>query len=166
MYQGRTTDMDAGLDAGALAAREPAADAKTIHIEEMSIGLERSRETLVTPEMIAAFGAVSGDRNPVHFCETYASGTVFGGVVAHGILSASFISAVIGEQLPGHGAVYLSQDLRFRGPVRPGDLVRARCRVVAIDLEKRRITLDCACHVGDRLVLDGQAKVMAPSLPG
>jgi 3-hydroxybutyryl-CoA dehydratase len=79
------------------------------------------------------------------------------------MLTAALISAVIGEQLPGHGSVYLSQSLRFRAPVRPGDRVEASVSVTAIDHARRRVTLDCRCSVGDRLVLDGEAVVLAPS---
>lgn len=138
-------------------------DVTTLYIEDIHVGLERSREVTVTREMIDAFGAVSGDMNPVHFSEEYASTTIFGGCIAHGILSAGFISAVIGEQLPGHGAIYLGQSLKFRAPVRPGDHVVARCRVAAIDPAKKRLTLECACLVGDKVVLDGEALVLAPS---
>ncbi len=138
-------------------------DATTLYIEEIEIGLERSREVVVTREMIDAFGGISGDMNPVHFSEEYAETTIFGGCIAHGILSAGFISAVIGEQLPGHGAIYLSQSLRFRAPVRPGDKVLARVRVAEINRDRKRLTLECACLVGDKVVLDGEALVLAPS---
>lgn len=136
---------------------------RTIYIEDMSVGLERSRARLVTREDIEAFGRISGDLNPVHFCDDYASKTPFGGVIAHGMLTAGLVSAVIGEELPGHGAIYLGQSLKFRAPVRPGETVMARCRVADILLDKRQLTLDCACLVGDRIVLEGEARVLAPS---
>lgn len=135
----------------------------TIFIEDMTVGMERQRAKTITRGDIEAFGAVSGDRNPVHFCDEYASGTVFGGVVAHGMLSAGLISAVIGEELPGHGAVYLRQTLTFKAPVRPGDLVTATCRVAEIIPEKRRIRLECVCSVDGEPVLEGEALVLAPS---
>lgn len=137
-----------------------------IYIEEMEVGIERTRRKRVTQADIAVFADLSGDYNPVHFCEDYASKSMFGGVIAHGMLSAGLISAVIGEELPGHGAVYLGQTLNFRAPVRPGDLLTARCRVAEVHREKRRIVLDCACFTGenaDLLVLEGQAKVLTPS---
>lgn len=133
-----------------------------LHIDEMTPGLRRSRVTRVTQADIDAFGAVSGDRNPVHYCADYAAGTPFGGVVAHGMLSAALISAVIGEELPGHGAIYLGQTLRFHAPVRPGDDVVAECVVSDVVFEKRRVTLDCACRVGDAVVLSGEATVLVP----
>ncbi|TMV64749.1 MaoC family dehydratase, partial [Thioclava sp. BHET1] len=89
--------------------------------------------------------------------------TLFEGRIAHGMLTAGLISAVIGEQLPGHGTIYLSQTLKFMAPVRPGDEVRALVTVQAIDLARRRVTLDCRCLVGDTVVLKGEALVLAPS---
>jgi len=89
--------------------------------------------------------------------------TIFEGRVAHGMLTASLISSVIGERLPGHGTVYLRQELRFLAPVRPDDVVLAAVEVTAIDHSRRRVTLDCHCAVGDRVVLRGEALVLAPS---
>jgi 3-hydroxybutyryl-CoA dehydratase len=88
---------------------------------------------------------------------------MFQGRIAHGMLTASLISAVVGEQLPGHGTVYLSQNLRFMAPVRPGDLLEAFVKVAAIDHAKRRVTLETHCMVGNTLVLKGDALVLAPS---
>ncbi|MCR8722943.1 MaoC family dehydratase [Frigidibacter sp. ROC022] len=135
----------------------------TICIEDIEIGMSRDLVKLVTDEDIALFAQVSTDRNPVHLDEDYAQETVFGGRIAHGILTASLISAVIGEQLPGHGTVYLGQNLRFLAPVRPGDRVRAEVRVTGIEHAKRRVTLDCKASVGDTVVLKGEALVLAPS---
>jgi 3-hydroxybutyryl-CoA dehydratase len=112
---------------------------------------------------IELFAEVSTDRNPVHLDEEYAQDTIFSGRIAHGMLTASLISAVIGEQLPGHGSVYLKQSLAFLAPVRPGDAVEAVVSVSAIDHSRRRVTLDCACSVGDKVVLKGEALVLAPS---
>lgn len=135
----------------------------TICIEEMEIGMTRDLTKLVTDRDIELFAEVSTDRNPVHLDEAYAQDTIFEGRIAHGILTASLISAVIGEQLPGHGSVYLSQSLRFMAPVRPGDRVRAVVKVTAIDHGKRRVTLETHCAVGDTVVLKGEALVLAPS---
>lgn len=137
--------------------------AVTLYVEDIVEGLERSFTKTVTEADVQAFGEVSGDFNPVHFDEAYAATTMFGGRIAHGMMTASLISAVIGEQLPGAGAIYLSQSLRFRAPVRVGDTVVAKCKVQAVDVVKRRLTLICTCHVGDKLVLDGEALVLAPS---
>lgn len=135
----------------------------SICIEDMEIGMTRRRETTITDRAIALFAEVTGDRNPVHLDEAYAQETIFGGRIAHGMISAGLISAVIGEELPGHGAVYLGQSLRFHAPVRPGDRVRAEVTVAAIDYPRRRVTLETRCAVGDRVVVSGEALVMAPS---
>ena len=135
----------------------------TICIEDMEIGMTRSMRKLVSDRDIELFAEVSGDRNPVHLDEAYAQDTIFAGRIAHGMLSAALISAVIGEQLPGHGTVYLGQNLKFTAPVRPGDLVEAHVTVTAIDHSRRRVTLETHCRVGDTVVLKGDALVLAPS---
>lgn len=135
----------------------------TICIEELEIGMSRSISSTITDREIGLFADISCDHNPVHLDEAYAQDTIFGGRIAHGMLTASLISAVIGEQLPGHGSVYLGQTLKFRAPVRPGDRVDATVEVRAIDHAKRRVTLDCRCAVGDTVVLEGEALVLAPS---
>jgi 3-hydroxybutyryl-CoA dehydratase len=135
----------------------------TICIEDIEIGMTRYLQKQITDRDIELFAEVSTDRNPVHLDEAYARDTIFEGRIAHGILTASLISAVIGEQLPGHGTVYLSQSLKFMAPVRPGDLVVAEVKVAAIDHSRRRVTLETLCSVGDTIVLKGEALVMAPS---
>ncbi len=135
----------------------------TIVIEEMEIGMSRHLEKTVTDRDIELFAEVSTDRNPVHLDDAYAMDTIFEGRIAHGMLTAGLISAVIGEQLPGHGAVYLGQSLKFLAPVRPGDRVRAEVTVTAIDHSKRRVTLDTVCTIDDKPVLKGEAQVLAPS---
>ncbi len=134
----------------------------TLYIEDIEPGLERGLSRVITDAEIEAFGVASGDRNPLHFDDEHAKDTIFKGRIAHGILTASLISAVIGEQLPGHGAVYLSQTLKFRAPVRPGDTVDVLCTVKEVNREKSRIVLDCRCCVGKTVVLDGEASVLAP----
>ncbi|MDJ1009017.1 MAG: MaoC family dehydratase [Paracoccaceae bacterium] len=135
----------------------------TIVIEEMEIGMSRHLEKTVTDRDIELFAEVSTDRNPVHLDDAYALDTIFEGRIAHGMLTAGLISAVIGEQLPGHGAVYLGQSLKFLAPVRPGDRVRAEVTVTAIDHAKRRVTLDTVCTIDGKPVLKGEAQVLAPS---
>ena len=135
----------------------------TICIEEIEIGMVRYLRKTVTDRDISLFAEVSTDHNPVHLDESYAQDTIFQGRVAHGMLTAALISAVIGEQLPGHGAVYLGQSLKFMAPVRPGDTVYAEVKVTAIDHSKRRVTLETHCAVGDTVVLKGEALVLAPS---
>jgi 3-hydroxybutyryl-CoA dehydratase len=135
----------------------------TICIEDIEIGMTRDLRKTVTDRDIELFAEVSTDRNPVHLDDDYARDTIFEGRIAHGMLTAGLISAVIGEQLPGHGSVYLGQSLKFMAPVRPGDTVHAQVTVTAIDHARRRVTLDCACSVRDRVVLKGEALVLAPS---
>ena len=132
-------------------------------IEDLKAGMEAACERTVTEADIAAFAAVSGDDNPVHFDEAFAAQTDFKGRIAHGLLTASYISAVIGTRLPGPGAIYLSQSLRFMAPVRIGDTVRAVVRVIHLDPRRRRARLACFCHVGANLVLEGEANVKVPS---
>ena len=135
----------------------------TICIEDLEIGMTRSLTKLITDRDIELFAEVSTDRNPVHLDDDYARDTIFEGRIAHGMLTAGLISAVIGEQLPGHGTVYLGQSLRFMAPVRPGDIVNAVVSVTAIDHAKRRVTLETHCSVGKTVVLKGEALVLAPS---
>ena len=135
----------------------------TICIEDIEMGMTRHLRKQVTDRDIEMFAEVSTDRNPVHLDDTYAHDTIFEGRIAHGMLTAGLISAVIGEQLPGHGTIYLGQTLKFLGPVRPGDVVHAEVTVVDIDHAKRRVTLDCQCSVDGKKVVIGEAKVLAPS---
>ena len=135
----------------------------TICIEDIEIGMIRHLCKVVTDHDIEIFAEVSTDHNPIHLDESYANNTIFGGRIAHGMLTAGLISAVIGEQLPGHGTVYLGQTLKFLGPVRPGDRVTAQVEVVEIDPGRRRVKLDTCCLVNGKKVLAGEATVLAPS---
>lgn len=135
----------------------------TICIEDIEIGMIRSLQKQVTDRDIELFAEISTDRNPVHLDDDYARDTIFEGRIAHGMLTAGLVSAVIGEQLPGHGTVYLGQSLKFLGPVRPGDVVTAEVEVIEIDNAKRRVTMDTRCIVNGKKVLVGQATVLAPS---
>lgn len=135
----------------------------TIVIEDLEIGMMRSVTKQITDLDIELFAQVSTDRNPVHLDDDYAMDTIFEGRIAHGMLTAGLISAVIGEQLPGHGTVYLGQSLKFLAPVRPGDIVTAEVEVLDIDHAKRRVQLGTRCLVKDKPVLRGEATVLAPS---
>ena len=135
----------------------------TIVIEDIEIGMVRSLRKEVTDRDIELFAEVSTDRNPVHLDESYAQDTIFGGRIAHGMLTAGLISAVIGEQLPGHGTVYMGQSLKFLAPVRPGDVVLAEVEVIEIDYPKRRVKMETRCLVNGKKVLLGEATVLAPS---
>ncbi len=135
----------------------------TIVIEDLEVGMVRSLQKIVTEQDIEMFAEVSTDRNPVHLDEQYAQDTIFEGRIAHGMLTAGLISAVIGEQLPGHGTVYLGQTLKFMAPVRPGDMVEAIVEVLSIDYARRRVQLKTEARVGETTVLKGEATVLAPS---
>lgn len=135
----------------------------TIVIEDLEIGMSRSLRKIVTDADIEMFAEVSTDRNPVHLDDQYARDTIFEGRIAHGMLTAGLVSAVIGEQLPGHGTVYLGQTLKFMAPVRPGDMVEAYVEVLEIDYARRRVQLRTEARVGKTVVLKGEATVLAPS---
>ncbi len=135
----------------------------TICIEDIEMGMTRYIRKIITDRDIEQFAEISTDHNPVHLDDGYARDTIFEGRIAHGMLTAGLISAVIGEQLPGHGTIYMSQNLKFLAPVRPGDLVHAEVRVVDMVIDKRRVKLDCRCEVNGKNVLVGEAMVLAPS---
>ena len=135
----------------------------TICIEDIEMGMSRYIRKIITDKDIELFAEISTDHNPVHLDDEYARDTIFEGRIAHGMLTAGLISAVIGEQLPGHGTIYMSQNLKFLAPVRPGDLVHAEVKVVDMLIDKRRVKLDCRCEVNGKNVLVGEAMVLAPS---
>lgn len=137
----------------------------TYYINDLKPGMSESFAKTVTERDIALFGEVSGDVNPVHFDEDFAKSTIFKGRIAHGVLSASYISTVLGMKLPGPGTIFMSLTTRFKAPVRIGDTVVATCTVRELNQEKRRVVLDCVCKVGDVTVVDGEAMVMAPARP-
>lgn len=132
-------------------------------IEDLSEGLSDSFTKTVTEADIVKYAEVTGDTNPVHLDAEYAAGTMFKERIAHGMLSAGFISAVLGTKLPGPGAIYMSQTLKFKAPVKIGDTVTATCTVSSLNVEKRRATIDCKCTVGDTVVIEGEAMVMVPA---
>ena len=131
--------------------------------EDLELGMEASHEKTVSEDDIASFAEVSGDYNPVHMDEDYAAGTFFKSRIAHGMLTASFISTVLGTRLPGPGCIYLSQNLRFLAPVRIGDTVKALARVASLDMTKRRAQFACHCEVNGKIVVEGEAMVFVPS---
>ena len=131
-----------------------------LYFDELSVGQSAEITRVVGSADIEAFAAVSGDDNPVHMDEAYARTTTFGGRIAHGMLAASYVSAVLGTRLPGPGAIYLSQSLRFRRPVKIGDPVTARVTVKALDADRGRATLETVCTVNGKTVVDGEAVVV------
>ena len=131
-------------------------------LEDLSVGMSASYAKTVTETDIVLFAGVSGDINPVHLNHEFAAGTMFEGRIAHGMLTASFISTVLGTKLPGPGCIYLRQDLRFLAPVRANDTVRARITITDIDSDKQRVATKTVCTVGDTKVVDGEALLHVP----
>lgn len=131
-------------------------------LEELSVGMVAEKHVTISETRIAQFAEASDDFNPVHMDEAFASKTAYRGRIAHGLLSASFGSAVVGTILPGAGAIYLSQTLSFHRPVRIGDVVTTRITVVSIDDATARVVLRGEALVGDDLVMDGEATVRVP----
>ena len=132
-------------------------------VEDLGVGMSAGIAKTITEADILMFSAVSTDTNAVHLDEEYGKTTMFGGRIAHGMLSASLISAVLGTRLPGPGVIYMSQSLRFKAPVRIGDTVHATVTVKEVIVEKSRVVLDTVCSVGGKAVIEGEAMVMATS---
>ena len=135
---------------------------RTFTFEELSPGMRETLLRTVMETTVTQFAAVSGDINPIHLSDDYAAQTRFGQRIAHGMFTASLISAVIGTRLPGPGAVYLSQTLRFLAPVKIGDVVAAVVQVAEMVEKGRRVRLECQCLVDGKPVLEGEAWVMVP----
>jgi 3-hydroxybutyryl-CoA dehydratase len=142
-----------------------AAAAKGVFFEDLSVGQEASLSRTVTEADIAAFAEVSGDKNPVHLDAQYAAGTMFKERIAHGMLSAAYISAVFGMKLPGPGAIYISQTLNFKAPVKIGDTVVTTVKVAELVPEKKRARFECVCSVDGKPVVQGEAVLMVPARP-
>jgi 3-hydroxybutyryl-CoA dehydratase len=133
------------------------------YLEDLKIGMTASYAKTVTEADVVLFAGISGDTNPVHLNEEFAKETMFQGRIAHGMLSASFISTVLGTKLPGPGAIYLSQNLKFKAPVRAGDTVSATATITDIVTEKKRVVMQTTCSVRNQVVLEGEAVVMVPA---
>ncbi len=134
-----------------------------LYLEDLKVGMTALYAKTVTEADIVMFAGISGDINPVHLNHEFASETMFEGRIAHGMLSASFISTVIGTKLPGPGAIYLSQNLKFKAPVRAGDTVQARTTITEIMPDKRRVAMRTVCTVADKVVIEGDALIMVPA---
>jgi len=132
-------------------------------LEDLRTGQAAEFAKTITEADIVSFAGITGDTNPVHIDAVYAEATIFKGRIAHGMLSAGLISAVFGTILPGPGAIYISQSLRFKAPVRIGDKVTARCTLTEIEAPKKRAKFTCECRVGDKIVIEGEAVLMVPS---
>ncbi|MBV1776960.1 MaoC family dehydratase [Burkholderiaceae bacterium DAT-1] len=129
----------------------------------MYIGQTAQFRKTVTEADVVLFAGITGDHNPVHTDEEYARETPFKGRIAHGLLTASLVSTVLGNQLPGPGTIYVSQTMKFTAPVHIGDTVAAIVEVAALDPVKHRVTFNIQCRVRDVQVLKGEAVVIAPT---
>jgi len=132
-------------------------------IEDLEVGMTAVFSKTITEADIVLFAGASGDNNAIHINENFAKTTIFGGRIAHGFLTASTISAAIANRLPGPGTIYLEQSMRFLGPVRPGDTVDATVTVKVLNREKCQAVLATTCSVGDRIVVEGEARVKTTS---
>jgi len=137
----------------------------THYFEDLTVGQEASLTKTVTERDIQWFADVSGDRNPVHLDADYAAKTMFKERIAHGMLSAAYISAVFGMELPGPGAIYISQTLNFKAPVKIGDTVTTTVKVAELVAEKKRARFETVCAVNGKPVLTGEAVLMVPTRP-
>lgn len=135
------------------------------YVDEISEGMTAVFGKTVTEADIVLFAGISGDTNPVHLDEDFAKTTMFKGRIAHGMLTAGFISTVFGTKLPGPGCIYLSQSLKFKAPVKIGDTVLARVTATVVDQNRGRVTFATTAHVGNTLVMDGEAQLLVPKRP-
>jgi 3-hydroxybutyryl-CoA dehydratase len=135
---------------------------RILYFEDLEVGLTETLRKEISSSDVVGFAEITGDRNPIHLSEHFAARTPFGARIAHGLYTAGLISAVLGTRLPGPGAVYISQTLNFRAPVRIGDTVEVIVEVAELIPERRRARLSCTCKVGDEVVLDGEALVKVP----
>ena len=132
-------------------------------IEDLHVGMSATFSKTITEADIVLFAGVSGDTNAIHINEEYAATTAFNGRIAHGFLSASVISAAVANRLPGPGAVYMDQRLKFLAPVRPGDTVHATVTVREVIADRGRVVLQTTCSVKGVMVIDGEALVKVDS---
>jgi 3-hydroxybutyryl-CoA dehydratase len=136
---------------------------RILHFEDLTVGMSETFSKVVSSSDVVGFAELTGDRNPIHLAQHFAARTPFKTRIAHGLYTASLISAVLGTRLPGPGAVYISQTLNFRAPVRIGDTVHVRVEVIELIPERHRARLACTCSVDGEVALDGEALIKVPS---
>lgn len=130
--------------------------------DEITVGMSGEFTKIISDADIHAFADASGDYNPIHVDDAYAKATIFGERIAHGILTSGLISAVFGSVFPGHGWIYVNQSLKFRAPVHVGDEVTAKVEAIKCIPEKKMVAFKTECRIGDKVVIDGEATLMAP----
>ena len=133
-----------------------------IPLEEIEIGMNVSYSQTITDADVKAFSGISGDRNPIHLDEQYAEKSRYKKRIAHGLMTASYFSALFGTKIPGEGCVYVSQSLNFKRPVYIGDTVVATVEVISVDLAKKRVFFGTTCKVKNKVVTDGEAELFVP----
>lgn len=133
-----------------------------IPIKDIKIGMKATYSQTITDTDVKAFAGISGDRNPVHLDEIYAQNSRYKKRIAHGLISASYFSALFGTKLPGEGCVYASQTLNFKRPIYVGDTVTAQIEVINIYIDKKKILFRTTCMVKNRIVIDGEAEIFIP----
>ena len=133
-----------------------------IPLEEIEIGMNVSYSQTITDADVKAFSGISGDRNPIHLDEQYAENSRYKKRIAHGLMTASYFSALFGTKIPGEGCVYVSQSLNFKRPVYIGDTVVATVEVISVDLAKKRVFFRTTCKVKNKVVTDGEAELFVP----
>jgi len=133
-----------------------------LSVEEMNVGQSASMSKTVTEADIILFAGITGDFNPAHIDEEYAKQSMFKGRIAHGMLSAGFISATLAMKLPGPGTIYLGQNMKFKAPVKIGDTVKTTVTITDINIEKKIVKLDTVCTVGETKVVIGDCVMMKP----
>ena len=145
--------------------KEPYAKLHGFYFEDLKQGMKASYAKTIKDLDVINFADITGDTNPVHLNQEFASKTLFEGRVIHGMLTASIISTVIGTKLPGPGCIYVSQNLHFKAPVKVGDTITAVCKVIKIIPDKQMVTMDTICCVANTVVLQGQATILVPLRP-
>src|SRR5258708_5448053 len=131
---------------------------RILYFEDLSVGMTETLSKIIASSDVVGFAQLTGDRNPIHLSEHFAAKTQFGKRIAHGLYTASLISAVLGTRLPGPGAVYISQTLNFRAPVRIGDQVDVTVTAAELMPQRQRAPLTCTCKAAGAVVLDGEAR--------
>lgn len=131
-------------------------------INEIEIGMSANYSQTITDADIKQFASVSGDKNPIHMDDVYANDSRYKGRIAHGMLSASFFSALFGTQLPGEGCVYVSQNLNFKRPIYIGDTINAKVEVDKVDVRGKKVSFKTICTVKNKIVTDGSAVIFIP----
>lgn len=139
------------------------ASAPQLMFEDLSVGMSTSITRTMTDEDIRKFAEATGDTNPIHLDEEFAANSIFKTRIAHGMLTASHISSVFATRLPGAGCIYVSQEFKFKAPVRVGDDVVARVEVTGFVPEKKFVIFKTQCLVGEKVVVEGEAVLKVPS---